>query len=210
MNALELLLPEPLVQHNGPSTLQTTLAQQAGQGRWILHLLHFIPERRSETLDVIEEVIPLPDFGASSLGGVFHPVNLDQCVETVRAALDGGINFIDVSPAYGETLAELNLGEALRGIRRDQYYLATKVGDYSEAKGDYDYSAGRTERSLHESLERLGVDYVDLIHCHDIEFADHDQIVNETLPTLHRLKRQGLARFIGHHRPAAQNLPEQP
>ena len=136
-------------------------------------------------------------FGASSLGGVFHRVNLDQCIETVQAALEGGINFIDVSPAYGETLAEINLGKALRGIRRNRYYLATKVGAYSEAKGDYDYSAGRTERSLHESLERLGVDYVDLIQCHDIEFADHDQIVNETLPTLHRLKRQGLAHFIG-------------
>ena len=136
-------------------------------------------------------------FGASSFGGVFHPVNLDQCIETVRVALDGGINFIDVSPAYGETLAEVNLGKALRGIRRDRYYLATKVGAYSEAKGDYDYSAGRTERSLHESLKRLGVDYVDLIQCHDVEFADHDQIVNETLPTLHRLKGQGLARFVG-------------
>ena len=136
-------------------------------------------------------------FGASSFGGVFHPVNLDQCIETVRVALDGGINFIDVSPAYGETLAETNLGKALRGVPRDRYYLATKVGAYSEAKGDYDYSAARTERSVHESLERLGVDYVDLIQCHDIEFADHAQLVNETIPTLHRLKAQGLARFIG-------------
>ena len=136
-------------------------------------------------------------FGASSLGAVFHQVNLDDCIETVKAALDGGINFIDVSPAYGETLAETNLGKALGGIPRGRYYLATKVGAYSEAKGDYDYSAGRTERSLHESLKRLGVDYVDLIQCHDVEFADHDQIVNETLPELHRLKQQGLARFIG-------------
>jgi hypothetical protein len=53
------LLPEPLVKHDGPSTLQVTLTQQASQGRWILHLLHFIPERRSEELDVIEDVIPL-------------------------------------------------------------------------------------------------------------------------------------------------------
>ena len=136
-------------------------------------------------------------FGASSLGGVFHPVDPDACVETVWAALDGGINFFDVSPAYGETLAETNLGKALKGIARDRYYLATKVGSYSEAKGDYDYSAARTERSLYESLSRLGVDYVDLIQCHDIEFADHNQIVNETLPALHRLKEQGLTRFIG-------------
>ena len=136
-------------------------------------------------------------FGASSLGGVFHEVDLDECINTVRAALDGGINFIDVSPAYGETLAETNLGKALKGIARDQYYLASKVGSYSEAKGDYDYSAKRTERSLHESLQRLGVDYLDLIQCHDIEFADHDQIVNETLPALHRFKSEGLVRFVG-------------
>jgi len=136
-------------------------------------------------------------FGASSLGGVFHQVDPEACVKTVRAALDGGINFFDVSPAYGETLAETNLGIALKGVARDRYYLATKVGSYSEARGDYDYSAARSERSLHDSLARLGVDYVDLIQCHDIEFADHDQIVNETLPTLHRLKQKGLARFVG-------------
>ena len=59
LNALELLLPEPLVKHNGPSTLQVTLTEQENQGRWLLHLLHFIPERRSETLDVIEDVIPV-------------------------------------------------------------------------------------------------------------------------------------------------------
>jgi L-galactose dehydrogenase len=136
-------------------------------------------------------------FGASSLGGVFHSVNLDDCIQTVIATLDGGINFIDVSPAYGETLAETNLGKALKGIPRNRYYLATKVGAYSEAEGDYDYSAERTERSLHASLKRLSVDYMDLIQCHDVEFANHDQIVNETLPALHRLKSQGLARFIG-------------
>jgi L-galactose dehydrogenase len=136
-------------------------------------------------------------FGASSLGGVFHQVNLDECIETVRTALDSGINFIDVSPAYGETRAETALGKALKGIPRGRYYLATKVGAYSEAKGDYDYSAERTERSLHDSLKRLGVDFVDLIQCHDIEFADHDQIVNETLPALRRVKSQRLARFIG-------------
>ncbi|MDI1335777.1 MAG: aldo/keto reductase [Lacunisphaera sp.] len=136
-------------------------------------------------------------FGASSLGGVFHAVTEKQCVETVEAALTGGINFIDVSPAYGETLAEKNLGLSLRGIPRENYILATKIGSYSEARGDYDYSAARTRRSIDESLRRLGVDYVDLIQCHDVEFADHDQIIGETLPALADLKRQGLVRHIG-------------
>lgn len=60
-------------------------------------------------------------FGASSLGGVFHQVDPEACIKTVRAALDGGINFFDVSPAYGETLAETNLGKVLKGIARDRY-----------------------------------------------------------------------------------------
>lgn len=136
-------------------------------------------------------------FGASSLGAVFHDVSLAECIETVHVALDGGINLIDVSPAYGETLAEKNLGIALRGIDRSRYYLATKIGSYSEARNDYDYSAKRTRESVRASLERIGVDYLDLIQCHDIEFADHDQILNETLPTLQELKREGLVRHIG-------------
>lgn len=136
-------------------------------------------------------------FGASSLGAVFHPVSVDDCIATVREALEGGINFIDVSPAYGGTLAELNLGRALQGVPRDSYVLASKIGSYSEARGDYDYSRASTERSVEHSLVRLGVDYLDLIQCHDIEFADHDQIVNETLPALHRLKEQGLVRHVG-------------
>lgn len=136
-------------------------------------------------------------FGASSLGAVFHDVTLDDCIETVHAALEGGINFIDVSPAYGGTRAELNLGRALEGVARDSYYLATKIGSYSEARGDYDFSRASTERSVEHSLVRLGVDYLDLIQCHDIEFADHDQIVNETLPALLDLKKQGLVRHVG-------------
>ena len=136
-------------------------------------------------------------FGASSLGAVFHNITLDDCIETVHAALDGGINFIDVSPAYGGTLAELNLGRALQGVPRDRYILATKIGSYSEARGDYDYSRASTIRSVEHSLVRLGVDHVDLIQCHDVEFANHDQILNETLPALQQLKDEGLVRHIG-------------
>lgn len=136
-------------------------------------------------------------FGASSLGSVFREVNLDDCIATVQAALDGGINFIDVAPAYGETLAELRLGRALEGVPRGKYYLASKIGSYSEPRGDYDYSRSSTIRSVEHSLKRLGVAYLDLIQCHDIEFADHDQIARETLPALHELKKQGLVRHIG-------------
>ena len=81
--------------------------------------------------------VPVLGFGASSLGSVFREVSLDDCIATVQAALEGGMNFIDVSPSYGETLAELRLGRALEGVPRESYLLATKIGSYSEPRGDY-------------------------------------------------------------------------
>lgn len=92
------------------------------------------------------------NFGASSLGSVFHSVKLDDCIETVNTALDGGINFLDVSPAYGGTRAEKDLGRALEGVDRSRHILATKIGSYSEERGDYDYSRASTERSVEHSL----------------------------------------------------------
>jgi L-galactose dehydrogenase len=131
--------------------------------------------------------------GGSSLGGAFRTTDDNESIRTVHTALDLGINFIDVSPYYGKTRAETVLGRALKGVARERYILATKVGQYDD--GVFDFSAERVTRSLDESCERLGVDYIDLLHCHDIEFADLDQIVNETLPALVRLREQGR---IGH------------
>jgi L-galactose dehydrogenase len=133
--------------------------------------------------------------GTSPFGSVFRPVKLEDCVRTVQVALEGGINFLDTSPAYGDTVSETNLGMALRGVPRSRYYLATKIGSYGGEV--YDYSAARTEKSLHESLKRLGVDYVDVLHAHDIEFGDPEQILHETLPAMLKLREQGLARHLG-------------
>jgi L-galactose dehydrogenase len=84
-------------------------------------------------------------------------VNLDDCIETVRATLDGGINLIErLARLRGDTCGNQLRKGALNGIPRNRYYLATKVGAYSEAKGDYDYSAERTERSLRESPRAVG------------------------------------------------------
>ena len=134
-------------------------------------------------------------FGASSLGGVFHSVSEDEGVKAVHTALDLGVNFIDVSPYYGATKAETVLGKALRGVARDRYILATKIGQYGE--GEFDFSAVRVAQSLDESCRRLGVDHVDLLQCHDIEFADLNQIVDETLPALARLREAGRIGHIG-------------
>lgn len=77
----------------------------------------------------------------------------------------------------------------------DRYILATKVGQYGE--GQFHFTAARVQRSVAESMERLGVSYVDVIQCHDIEFAPVDPIVNETLPALYELKQAGLVGHVG-------------
>jgi len=134
-------------------------------------------------------------YGASPLGSVFRQVDPTQGIKTVHTAIDLGINFIDVSPYYGLTLAETVLGKALKELPRDAYYLATKVGRYGDDA--FDFSAERVVQSVDESLERLQVEHIDIIQCHDIEFGSLDQIVEETLPALRKLCEQGKVRFIG-------------
>lgn len=134
-------------------------------------------------------------YGASSLGSVFREIDEAEGIRTVRTGLDLGINFIDVSPYYGLTKAETILGKALKGIPRDRYYLATKVGRYGAE--EFDFSASRVTASVDESLTRLNTDYVDLIQCHDVEFGSLDQVVNETIPALRKLQAQGKVRFVG-------------
>jgi len=142
-------------------------------------------------------------FGASSLGGVFHSIREEEGIRAVHTAIDHGINFIDVSPYYGHLKAETVLGKALREIPRDKYYLSTKVGRYGQdGVNTWDYSARRATASVYESMERLGVDYIDLINVHDIEFQARmegglQKIVDETLPALVALKRKGVVGHVG-------------
>jgi L-galactose dehydrogenase len=134
-------------------------------------------------------------FGASSLGQEFRPVDVKEAIRSVHVALDLGMNFIDTSPYYGRGMSECLLGVALRGVPRERYYLGTKLGRY--APRHFDFSARRVVESIDVSLERLGVDYLDIILCHDIEFVDMAQIVDETLPALRQLQKQGKVRFVG-------------
>ena len=137
-------------------------------------------------------------FGASSLGGVFHSLREEDGIHAVFAAIEGGINFIDVSPYYGYYKAEQVLGKALRQIPRDKYILSTKVGRYGrDGVNSWDYSAKKAHDSVYESMERLGVDHIDLINVHDIEFADLDQICAETLPALVELREKGVVGHVG-------------
>ena len=137
-------------------------------------------------------------FGASSLGGVFHDIREAEGIKAVHTAVDNGINFIDVSPYYGHYKAETVLGKALKEIERDRYYLSTKVGRYGEnGVNTWDYSAKRVTESVYESMERLNIDYIDLINVHDVEFADLNQVVEETLPALVKLREEGVVKHVG-------------
>lgn len=142
-------------------------------------------------------------FGASSLGSVFRETKEKESIEAVEAAIEGGINFIDVSPYYGHYKAETVLGKALRNIPRDMYLLSTKVGRYGkDGVNTWDYSARRVTDSVYESMERLGIEFIDLINVHDIEFQANlpgglQKVVDETLPALVELKEKGVVGHVG-------------
>ncbi len=128
---------------------------------------------------------------------MFGDVGFEGCKRCLDTALDLGINFIDCSPYYGLTKAETMLGRTLKGVPREKYIVATKVGRYGPDFPDFDFSSARVKQSVDESLSRLGLEYVDIIQCHDIEFGDLDQILNETLPALREVVQSGKARFVG-------------
>ena len=142
-------------------------------------------------------------FGASSLGSVFHETKEAESIEAVETAIEGGINFIDVSPYYGHYKAETVLGKALKRIPRDKYFLSTKVGRYGkDGVNTWDYSDKRATESVYESMERLNIDYIDLINVHDIEFqaameGGLQKVVDETLPALVELKKKGVVGHVG-------------
>ena len=139
--------------------------------------------------------LPVLSFGASSLGQEFRQVDVNEALRSVRVALDCGMDFIDTSPYYGRGMSEVLLGVALRDVPRDRYLLGTKLGRY--APQHFDFSARRVVESVDVSLERMKVDHLDVILCHDIEFVDMRQIVDETLPALRKIQKQGKVRFVG-------------
>lgn len=132
-------------------------------------------------------------FGASALGGVFSDVAVDgeEAIEVAVSAVRAGVNLIDVAPWYGFGAAERVLGAALRRVPRQAYYLHTKVGRYdADIVKRFDFSYERTLRSIDESLERLGLDYIDTIQ-------GERRIVtaaSRTVPCARCVRRSSLAR----------------
>src|SRR5438874_2804606 len=120
-------------------------------------------------------------------------VEAEQAEACVRRAFDVGINFFDTANAYGRGAAESFLGEALKGIERSSYVLATKVF-FPMSKGDRGLSAAQIRKQSDASLLRLKTDYVDLYQCHRY---DERTPLEETMEALTEVVRQGKARYVG-------------
>ena len=129
------------------------------------------------------------------MGAEFRQVDLQESLASVRTALDRGMNLVDTSPYYGRGQSEVLLGYALADVPRDSYYLCTKLGRY--APRHFDFSAKRVNESIDISLERMRTDYLDIVLCHDPEYVDLQQLVDETIPALRHIQKQGKVRFVG-------------
>lgn len=152
------------------------------------------PLMKYRRLGETELRVSLIGFGASPFGNVFGATDPDEGTRAVHFAIEQGINFFDVSPYYGQTLAEERLGQALLG-KRDKVILSSKCGRYGV--DHFDFSADGVRASVEESLKRLRTDYLDLLQVHDVEFGNLEQIINETLPALRRMQDEGKTRYVG-------------
>jgi aryl-alcohol dehydrogenase-like predicted oxidoreductase len=120
-------------------------------------------------------------------------VERSQEAACVRQALEFGINLIDTANVYGRGAAETFLGEALAGVPRDSYVLATKLF-FPMSQADRGLSRAQIHKQLDASLKRLRTDYVDLYQCHRY---DPDTPLHETMQALTEVVRQGKVRYIG-------------
>ncbi len=138
--------------------------------------------------------------GTAQLGDLFQPFSVEVAREVVEAAWAGGIRYFDTAPYYGLGLAEGRLGRALEGFERSEFVLSSKVGrvltDTEDAGFRWDYSAQGVRESLYGSLDRLGTEHLDIALIHDPQ-GRVDGAIDEALPALEELKREGVVRAIG-------------
>ena len=175
----------------------------------------------TRTIGATEIQVTELGFGGAPLGAVGDRLTDADVQAIVQRAWQGGLRYFDTAPLYGHGLSEKRLGSVLRELPRDEFVLSTKVGRLlvPEAQGErfagmrdaeplaikYDYSYDAVRRSLTSSLERLGLDRVDILLCHDIDVWTHgdaqpgifDAARNGALPALRELREQGVVRAIG-------------
>lgn len=135
--------------------------------------------------------------GTSGLGGVWGEINPEESVQSILFALENGIRAFDTAPSYSN--AETYLGQALQKWKGEKPFISTKVGRLKGADAfdcKTDYSSSRMKQSVHESLEKLGLEKVDLLFLHEPQLV-HINEMDRILETLHDFKAQGLCDLIG-------------
>ena len=149
--------------------------------------------------------------GTAPLGGMYAHVEPGEACRLVRHAVDAGLSYVDTAPQYGHGTAEERVGAALRGLERSMYTLSTKVGRLvvPRAGGDtgifadappsdvvFDFSRDGVLRSLEESLERLGLERLDVVYVHDPDEFE-EEALGQAYPALEELRSQGVVGAIG-------------
>ncbi|XP_026759015.1 uncharacterized protein LOC113518337 [Galleria mellonella] len=137
--------------------------------------------------------------GGAAFANIYGTFDENRSLQLIKESLKRGINYIETGPWYGQGSSERTIGKALQGVPRETYFIGSKVGRYEkETEKMFDFSAEKTEFSVDNTLNLLGLDYVDLIQVHDPTFApDTSIILKETLPVLEKAVRDGKARYIG-------------
>ena len=159
--------------------------------------------------------------GGAPIGAVGNRISDDQADSIVAAAWKGGIRYFDTAPLYGHGLSEKRLGHGLSAYPRDEFALSTKIGRLLVSRNhgtrfagmrdeepfaiQYDYSADAVRRSIESSLERLGLDRIDILLCHDIDAWTHGDAQPDiyqaaakgALPAMHLLREEGVVGAIG-------------
>ena len=154
--------------------------------------------------------------GGAPLGQSRETLSEEQAIETIQGALAAGMRYVDTSPFYGRGRSELRYREALAGVPRDSYVISTKVGrllkiggteevdfrgidltNLPELEAVFDFSRDAVLRSFEQSLQRLGLDRVDMLFLHDVPAEHYRPAVDEAFPTLAELRSQGVVSAIG-------------
>jgi D-threo-aldose 1-dehydrogenase len=155
-------------------------------------------------------------FGGTGVGNLYRAISDEQAAATVEAAWDAGIRYFDTAPHYGLGLSERRIGEVLADKPREEFVLSTKVGrvlvpspatkDEKDPEGfdvpaglrrEWDPSEAGVRRSIEQSLERLGLDYIDIAYLHDPDVYSMEDAVKSALPALEKVRAEGLVRAIG-------------
>ncbi|MCF8566834.1 aldo/keto reductase [Alicyclobacillus tolerans] len=142
--------------------------------------------------------------GTAALGFMYEPISTQQAVDTIQTAFDAGIDFFDTSPLYGQGYGEMRLGKVIAKLPRERFTLASKVGydipeqlpEQPQEIRDRDYSYDGVMRGFENSLKRLQVGHIDILHIHDPD--DHyPEAMAGAYRALSELRSQGVISAVG-------------